>query len=142
MNDTFQLQRFITQQEAIYKTVLKELLCGKKQTCWMWYIFPQIRGLGHSATARQFAINSKEEAIAYLGHPVLGERLRLCTQLVINIDSREAIEIFSYPDNLKFRSSMTLFSHIDENSRIFASALLKYYEGNPDELTLKILNEL
>ncbi|MDX2506816.1 MAG: DUF1810 domain-containing protein [Gammaproteobacteria bacterium] len=142
MNDTFNLQRFIAKQESTYETVLKELQSGKKQTCWMWYIFPQIRGLGHSATARQFAINSKEEAIAYLGHLVLGERLRLCTQLVINIDSREAIEIFSYPDNLKFRSSMTLFNHIDENSWIFERALLKYYEGKPDELTLKILNEL
>lgn len=142
MHDRLNLQRFIAKQESTYETVLKELQSGKKKTCWMWYIFPQISGLGHSATARQFAINSKEEAIAYLGHPVLGERLRLCTQLVINIDRCSAIEIFSYPDNLKFRSSMTLFNHIDENSRIFASALLKYYEGKPDELTLKILNEL
>jgi len=142
MNDTFNLQRFIAEQEFTYETVLKELKRGKKVTCWMWYMFPQIRGLGHSATARQFAINSKEEAIAYLEHPVLGERLRLCTQLVINIDTRTAIQIFGYPDNLKFRSSMTLFNNIDENTQVFASALIKYYEGKPDKRTLEILDEL
>jgi len=107
----------------------------------MWYIFPQIRGLGHSGPAQKFAITSLEEAKAYLQHPVLGPRLRECTQLVINVDGHTAEEIFCYPDNLKFRSCMTLFMTATTDHNVFKEALLKYFEGTPDKLTLDLLHK-
>ena len=115
MNDLFHLQRFIEAQNSFYEDVLKELKLGQKRSHWMWYVFPQIKGLGHSATAQKYAINSQEEARAYIAHPLLGERLRECTQLVINTDARTARQIFGYPDDLKFRSSMTLFTYLDSH---------------------------
>ena len=107
----------------------------------MWYIFPQIRGLGHSGPAQKFAITSLEEAKAYLQHPVLGPRLRECTQLVINVEGHNAEEIFCYPDNLKFRSCMTLFMAAATDNNVFKEALLKYFEGTPDKLTLDLLHK-
>ena len=141
MNDPFDLERFIEAQNPIYNEVLKELEQGQKKGHWMWYVFPQIHSLGHSAMAQRYAINSQEEAIAYVGHALLGERLRECTQLVINTKGRTAKQIFGHPDVLKFRSSMTLFSRVEKSSQIFDDVLLKYYEGKPDKRTLDILKD-
>ena len=104
MSDDYNLHRFLDAQERVYDTVLNELRVGRKSSHWMWFIFPQITGLGHSGMAQQFAITSLAEAKAYLQHPVLGPRLRTCTQLVLDVIGRSAEEIFPYPDNLKFRS--------------------------------------
>jgi uncharacterized protein (DUF1810 family) len=142
MNDPFNLQRFLDAQDPVFEDVLDELRHGQKISHWMWYIFPQIKGLGHSWTAQHYAINSLEEAKAYLEHPLLGKRLRTCTQLVMNIDGRTVRQIFGYPDNLKFCSSMTLFNRVDETDQIFSKALMRYCEGNPDTRTLDALTDL
>ena len=139
MKDEYNLQRFIEAQDQVYAAVLDELRAGGKRGHWMWYIFPQIKGLGHSVMAQRFAITSREEAKAYLEHPVLGSRLRECTRLVLNVENRSAEQIFYYPDNLKFRSCMTLFMDATTGNNIFQEALLKYFEGQPDESTLDIL---
>ena len=106
---------------------------------WIWFIFPQIKGLGYSPAANKFAISCRVEAEAYLKHPILGPRLRDCTTLVIQIESRSIEQIFGYPDNLKFRSSMTLFAHATVDNQLFESALRKYFDGKPDPLTLERL---
>ena len=139
MTDPYNLHRFLTTQEDVYDTVLAELRAGRKSSHWIWFIFPQITGLGHSAMAQQFAIASLDEAKAYLQHPVLGPRLRACTQLVLDVNGRSAEEIFGYPDHLKFRSCMTLFLATDTDNTLFNHALLKYFDGKPDQLTLDIL---
>ena len=139
MSDAYNLQRFLDAQEPVYDTVLDELQAGRKSSHWIWFIFPQIAGLGHSAMAQQFAIGSLDEAKAYLQHPVLGQRLRECTELVLDVSGRRVNEIFPYPDNLKFRSCMTLFSTATTDNAIFKDALLKYFDGKPDEQTLDIL---
>ena len=139
MTDDYNLQRFLEAQGYVYNAVLDELRAGKKSAHWMWYIFPQIKGLGHSGTAQKFAITSLEEAKAYLQHPVLGPRLRECTQLVLNMEGHSAEEIFGYPDNLKFRSCMTLFMTATTDNKVFKDALLKYFDGKPDTVTLDIL---
>ena len=142
MSDPFHLQRFIKAQDYVYKDVLKELKMGQKISHWMWYIFPQIRGLGHSAMSQKFAINSVEEAKAYLDHSILGERLRTCTQIAIDTEGRTSSQIFGDIDDLKFRSSMTLFDYVAENNQIFKKAILKYYGGKSDKLTLDIIKDL
>lgn len=139
MHDPFNLQRFIKAQNFIYEQVLNELKKGRKIGHWMWYIFPQIKGLGHSQMAQKFAISSLKEAESYLENPILGSRLRECTQLVLNIEVHDIEEIFGYPDNLKFRSSMTLFLNATKDNKIFKDALLKYCKGQSDQLTLDIL---
>ena len=139
MSDTYNLHRFLTAQAPTYDTVLAELRAGRKSSHWIWFIFPQIAGLGHSAVSQQFAIASLDEAKAYLQHPVLGQRLRECTQLVLNVEGRNAEEIFPYPDNLKFRSCMTLFLTAAPEHTLFNNALLKYFDGKPDQSTLDIL---
>lgn len=139
MTDAFYLHRFLAAQAPVYDTVLAELRAGRKSSHWIWFIFPQIVGLGHSAMAQQFAITSLDEAKAYLQHPVLGQRLRECTQLVMNVEGRSAEEIVSYPDNLKFRSCMTLFSTATTGNSIFKDVLLKYFDGKPDQLTMTVL---
>lgn len=139
MTDAYNLQRFLDAQGHVYDTVLGELRAGRKSSHWIWFIFPQIKGLGHSGMAQKFAIASLDEAKAYLQHPVLGPRLRECTQLVLNVNGRSAEEIFSSPDNLKFRSCMTLFMTATADNQIFKDALLKYFEGKPDTLTLNLL---
>ena len=139
MKDEYNLQRFVGAQDQVYAAVLDELRAGEKCGHWMWYIFPQIKGLGHSVLAQKFAITSQEEAKAYLEHPLLGSRLRECTGLVINVEGRSAQQIFDYPDNLKFRSCMTLFMDATSSNNIFQDALLKYFEGTPDQLTLEFL---
>lgn len=139
MTDIYNLQRFLDAQEHVYDTVLDELRAGRKSSHWIWFIFPQIAGLGHSAMAQQFAIASLDEAKAYLQHPVLGQRLRECALLVLDLNGRSAEEIFSYPDNLKFRSCMTLLMAAATDNTLFTNALHKYFDGQHDEKTLDIL---
>ena len=139
MTDNDNLQRFLDAQERGYDTVLDELRAGRKSSHWMWFIFPQVTGLGHSGMAQTFAIASLDEAKAYLQHPVLGPRLRECTQLVLNVDGRSAEQIFGYPDHLKFRSCLTLFMTAATENKVFKDALLKYFDGKPDTLTLDLL---
>jgi uncharacterized protein (DUF1810 family) len=138
MSDAFQLRRFIEAQEPVFAEVLAELRAGRKASHWMWFVFPQIEGLGHSSTAQYFAIRSLDEARAYLGHPVLGPRLRECTALVNAVRGRTATEIFGYPDDLKFRSSMTLFAHATPENQEFLNALWRYYSGEFDPRTLEL----
>ncbi|QAU33336.1 DUF1810 domain-containing protein [Janthinobacterium sp. 17J80-10] len=136
MSDADGLQKFVLAQNAVYDNVLAELRAGRKRSHWMWFIFPQIKGLGHSAMARQFALASLDEAHAYLCHPVLGTRLRECTSLAAKISGASADEIFGYPDHMKFHSSMTLFAHATEDNQVFTDCLHKYFEGKDDVLTL------
>ncbi len=137
--DPFDLQRFVDAQEPVYADVCRELRTGRKESHWMWFIFPQVAGLGHSRTAKRFAIESIDEAAAYLAHPVLGPRLRKCTRLTLGVAGRSAEEIFGWPDWMKFRSSMTLFSETAADNSLFVAALETYFEGEPDEATLSML---
>jgi uncharacterized protein (DUF1810 family) len=140
VNDPYDLQRFVDAQAPVFEQVCTELREGRKRSHWMWFVFPQIKGLGHSETARRFAISSREEAEAYLQHPVLGPRLRECTRLVNLVEGRSIEQIFGHPDDLKFRSSMTLFANIPSDNRVFQEALQKYFGGKPDDrLTLERL---
>ena len=139
MTDPYSLQRFVEAQEGVIDDVLAELRAGQKRTHWMWFIFPQIRGLGHSPIAQQFAISSLQEAQAYLQDPVLGARLRECTQLVNAIEGRSISQIFGFPDDVKFRSCMTLFAHATSDIRIFQDALEKYFNGERDPATVRRL---
>jgi uncharacterized protein (DUF1810 family) len=131
------LERVVRAQEPVIEQVLEELRAGRKASHWMWFVFPQIQGLGHSPMAQRFAIASLAEAEAYLAHPVLGARLRECTRLVNEVEGRAIEEIFGYPDDLKFRSSMTLFAHATADNRVFMDALRKYFGGAYDPLTVQ-----
>ena len=139
MQDRFDLQRFVQAQQPVYERVLAELQAGRKQSHWMWFVFPQLRGLGFSLMARKYAIRGRDEALAYLQHELLGERLRECTRLVLQIEGHSVQEIFGYPDDLKFRSCMTLFAAVAENTDLFNLALEKYYAGRADQETLQLL---
>jgi uncharacterized protein (DUF1810 family) len=136
MNDPWNLQRFVDAQQPVFDTVRAELRDGKKRTHWMWFIFPQIKGLGRSDIARRFAISSLEEANAYLEHPVLGNRLRECSRLVAAVNGRSVEQIFGDPDDMKFRSSMTLFAQATPDNAVFIECLQKYFGGEPDPATL------
>ena len=136
------LNRFIEAQEHIYEDVLEELSQGRKRSHWMWFIFPQIQGLGISPKAQYFAIKSKEEAIEYLAHPILGSRLIECCQKLMSIDNSTAFEILGTPDDLKLKSSMTLFATVSIEVTIFQEVLKKYFKGEKDSRTLSILSEL
>lgn len=136
MNDPYDLQRFVDAQRPVYDTVLAELRGGRKRTHWIWFIFPQIAGLGHSDMARRFAISSLDEARAYLAHPVLGRRLRECAQLVAVIDGKPIDQIFWHPDDMKFHSSMTLFAQASPDNTVFVECLDKYFGGRSDDATL------
>jgi uncharacterized protein (DUF1810 family) len=144
MTDEFDLTRFTQAQQHVYERVVAELTAGRKSTHWMWFIFPQLRGLGSSATAQRFGITSLAEARAYLAHPVLGARLRECTQLTNAIDGRSIDEIFGYPDDLKCRSSMTLFRHAasdgSSDAAPFSLALGKFFQGEEDSRTRELLS--
>lgn len=135
------LQRFVEAQNPVIDEVKKELRSGRKRSHWMWFVFPQMEGLGRSETARRYAIASRREAEAYLSHPTLGPRLRDCTELVNAIEGRSANEIFGSPDDLKFRSSMTLFEAVADDSAPFRTALDRYYDGDPDPKTLDLLED-
>jgi uncharacterized protein (DUF1810 family) len=138
-NDPYDLQRFVEAQRRCYGQVSSELKAGCKTSHWMWFIFPQWKGLGQSPTANLYAIGSRQEAEAYLAHPVLGPRLIECTQLVNRVDGRTVEQIFGDPDNLKFRSSMTLFANVAAENMVFLKALAKYFDGKPDQRTLDLL---
>jgi uncharacterized protein (DUF1810 family) len=139
MSDPYNLQRFVDAQKPVYPQVLEELRAGRKWSHWIWFIFPQLTGLGSSVMNQKFGICSRLEAAAYLAHPVLGPRLRECTTLVNVIQGRSANDIFGYPDDLKFRSSMTLFANAAHDNAVFNQALTKYYDGEPDQRTLELL---
>jgi uncharacterized protein (DUF1810 family) len=138
MADPYDLQRFVDAQEGVYPRVVAELSRGHKQTHWMWFIFPQVAGLGFSPMAQRFAIRSREEAASYLSHELLGQRLIECTGLVLAVDDRTINDIFGAPDDIKFRSSMTLFSEVS-GLPIFDRAIEKYFAGEKDKGTLGIL---
>jgi len=139
--DPHDLQRFIEAQEPVIDSVKRELRSGRKRTHWMWFVFPQIWGLGRSARSRRYAIASREEAEAYLSHPVLGPRLRECTEIVNGVEGRSATDVFGSPDDLKFRSSMTLFAAVADDPAPFEGALKRYYGGEQDPKTLELLDE-
>lgn len=129
------LGRFVEAQAPVYTRALAELTAGRKQSHWMWFIFPQISGLGKSPMAQHYAIHSLQEARDYLAHPLLGARLKECTTAVLDVTGKSAHEIFDTPDDLKFHSSMTLFAHAAPDEKLFRAALEKYFEGREDELT-------
>ena len=136
---TLDLERFISAQDPVYSTVVSELRNGTKASHWMWFIFPQIDGLGSSPTARQYAIRSLDEADAYLAHPILGSRLIECTELVNVVEGKSLRQIFGSPDDMKFHSSVTLFSLIEPRRSTFERALDKYFDGELDERTIAII---
>lgn len=139
LTDPYNLQRFLEAQAPIYESVCAELRAGDKRGHWMWFIFPQIKGLGYSQMAARYAIGSRAEAEAYLQHAILGHRLRECSRLVIAVQGRSIEQIFGSIDSLKFRSSMTLFHQATSDNAIFQEALQKYFGGKPDPLTLERL---
>lgn len=136
-DDPFNLRRFVAVQQPVFEQVLAELKQGRKASHWMWFIFPQIAGLGSSHMAKRFAISSRAEAEAFLKHAILGFRLKECVRLVNAIENRTIEEIFGYPDDLKFRSSMTLFSEVETEDPVFRDALQKYFDGKLDSLTIE-----
>ena len=140
MNDRFNLQRFVEAQARVYEEVRRELRAGRKESHWMWFVFPQIAGLGQSPTSIRFAIASLEEARAYLAHPVLGPRLRECGKLALDVEGKTARQIFGPIDEMKFRSSMTLFMIAAPDEPLFSRCLEKYFGGRPDPATLEILS--
>jgi uncharacterized protein (DUF1810 family) len=139
-DDPFDLTRFVVAQAPVYRGVVEELRGGRKRGHWMWFVFPQLRGLGSSPTAVRYGISSLQEARAYLGHEVLGPRLYECTQLVNQVQDRSVTEIFGSPDDLKLRSSMTLFALATDDREDFTTLLQKYYRGEQDERTLAQLH--
>ncbi|HKD55276.1 MAG TPA: DUF1810 domain-containing protein [Steroidobacteraceae bacterium] len=162
MSDPYNLTRYVAAQEPVFARVCAELTAGRKQTHWMWFVFPQLRGLGSSPMAERYGVGSIEEARAYLAHPLLGKRLRHCTQLLNSVDGRSAEAIFGYPDYLKFRSCMTLFAAAageqedargprfaggamsgtataQAADRVFSEALGRYFAGEGDPLTREAL---
>ncbi len=141
-NDHFDLTRFITAQEMVYSRVLFELRNGRKRTHWMWFIFPQIDGLGNSSTTKRYAIKSIEEAQEYLNHPLLGKRLKECAETVLAVEGRSISEIFGYPDDLKLKSSTTLFENVADSDPIYASMLNKYFNGERDIRMLNLLEKV
>ena len=139
-SDPFDLKRFVDAQAPVYSSVVDELRGGRKRSHWMWFVFPQLRGLGFSPMATRYGISSLEEARAYLRHNLLGPRLLECTQLVNQVQGRSIAEIFGSPDDLKLCSSMTLFACATYDNQDFVALLSKYYRGQQDPLTLKRLN--
>ena len=144
MADSFNLERFVSAQATVFPRVVEELQAGEKRSHWIWFIFPQMKGLGHSSQSEYYGIGSFEEAAAYLRHPVLGARLRQCTRLVTQVEGHSIREILGSPDDLKFRSSMTLFARAAEEAALdstgFNEALKKYFGGEGDPLTAALLS--
>jgi uncharacterized protein (DUF1810 family) len=138
-DDPFDLDRFTTAQEGVYERALAEIRSGDKRSHWMWFIFPQIDGLGFSSTAKHYAIKSFDEARQYLAHPVLGSRLRECAEAVLALEGRSTSEIFGYPDDLKLNSCMTLFESAAGQGSLFSQVLERYYQGQRDTRTQELL---
>ncbi|MCK1386353.1 DUF1810 domain-containing protein [Bradyrhizobium sp. 21] len=141
MTDHFDLERFVRAQDPVFRDVRGELARGRKQSHWMWFVFPQVAGLGFSAMSQRYAIGSRAEAIAYLAHPILGPRLTECTHLVLAVEGRTINAILGAPDDAKFRSSMTLFGAVSDEP-VFGEALARYFAGERDGATLEILAAL
>jgi uncharacterized protein (DUF1810 family) len=135
------LAEFVIAQDAVYDDVRRELAAGRKETHWIWFIFPQLAGLGLSSMSQKFGLSSKDDARAYLGHGVLGPRLRECTELMLKVPNCPIDRILGYPDDLKFRSSMTLFAVAAPEEPIFQAALEKFFGGKQDPLTIKLLSK-
>lgn len=135
--DPYNLARFLDAQRDVYDRAERELRAGRKESHWMWFIFPQIKGLGHSAMAQRYALSSLAEAEAYLDHPLLGPRLRAITQIVTNVKGPSIEEIFGYPDCRKFQSSMTLFANATDDNQVFKDALQKYFRAEHDRQTIE-----
>lgn len=138
--DAFDLHRFVDAQNPVYATVTAELRAGTKRSHWIWFVFPQLRGLGRSPTAQRYGIASLAEARAYLAHPILGPRLRECARLTAGIEGRSATQVFGYPDDLKVRSSMTLFARAATDNADFRAVLDAFYEGVDDPATVALLS--
>ena len=139
MDDPHDLQRFVAAQNPIYPQVCAELAAGAKASHWMWFVFPQLKGLGRSAIAQHYGIASKAQAQSYWRHPVLGPRLRQCAELVLAVPGKTALQILGSPDEMKFRSSMTLFAQVAPDEPVFQRALQKYFGGEADPATLERL---
>lgn len=142
MEDIYNLQRFIKEQQRDYTTAYVEVSQGKKRSHWMWYIFPQIVGLGMTATSHKYSIKSIDEAKAYIAHPYLGKNLINISKVLLSLDENDPYKIFGSPDYLKLCSSMTLFAEADPEEEVFQKVIEKYYNGKKDERTLTILKEL
>lgn len=140
-DDPFLLDRFVKAQEDDYATALAEIRRGRKESHWMWYIFPQYDGLGFSATSKHFAIKSLDEARAYLAHPVLGPRLIECAAAAVAVEGKSARAVFGSPDDMKLRSCATLFAHVSPAGSVFHRLLDKYFDGKPDEKTLRLVGD-
>ncbi len=138
--DLFSLQRFVDAQAEDYDCALEELRRGRKESHWIWYIFPQVAGLGHSSMAQEYAIQSREEAVAYLNHPVLGARLKQCCEALLKHRGKKVQDIMGFPDDMKLRSSMTLFAMVSAQDSIFGKVLDAFYSGEMDERTIEFLN--
>ena len=137
--DRYDLERFVAAQDPVWDRVRAELARGRKASHWMWFVFPQLAGLGSSSTARAYAVSGLDEARAYLAHPVLGPRLREAAELAAAVQGRTASEVFGYPDDLKLRSSMTLFARAAPQDPVFTAVLDRYFGGDPDPRTLELL---
>ncbi len=142
MDDPFFLQRFVDAQQPVFERACRELREGRKQSHWMWFIFPQMKGLGRSETALKYAISSREEAAAYLAHTLLGPRLRECSRIVAYLEGVSGDDVFGYPDEMKFRSSMTLFTQVAADNEVFKRCLERYFQGEADPGTLAALENL
>lgn len=139
--DPYDLERFVAAQHPVYARVLGELSAGRKSSHWIWFVFPQLAGLGKSPTAKRYGISGADEARAYLAHPLLGPRLDECVRLMLAIEGRSLSQIMDFPDDLKFVSSMTLFAAVAPDPSPFHAALLKYALGRPDQATLRLLQQ-
>ncbi|ATE59223.1 DUF1810 domain-containing protein [Thauera sinica] len=137
--DRFELRRFVDAQQGVHEQALAELKAGRKRSHWMWFVFPQVAGLGISPTTMRYAIRSLAEAQAYLRHPLLGPRLVACAQALLQVQGRSAEEILGYPDVLKLKSSMTLFAALPDADPVFAAVLARYYGGGRDDRTLRLI---
>ena len=137
--DPFDLSRFVSAQESVFDTALRELQRGEKTSHWMWFIFPQLDGLGRSSMAKKYAISGLDEARAYLSHPILGRRLLECCRAILSVEGKSALEIMGNPDDMKLKSSMTLFSLVEGSPAEFREVLLKFFEGEQDQRTMQLL---
>lgn len=141
MNSTYKLERFVSAQEDDYQIALSEIIAGRKRSHWMWYIFPQIQGLGFSQTSRFYALKDLQEAEAFCNHEVLGSRLIRISNELLQLEETDAREIFGSPDDMKLKSSMTLFASLDGADPVFQSVLDKFFNGTKDENTLRIIGK-
>ena len=142
MSDDYRLSRFVEAQDKVYDNVLSELRAGRKTSHWMWFVFPQIAGLGFSSTTQFYAIKSIDEARAYLHHPILGPRLIECCETLLSVQGRSAHDIFGSPDDMKLKSSMTLFECVSPRGSVFEKVLDRYFAGERDNKTRKLLGEI